>query len=57
MQTEILRKDLDQIAELIYVDGPFEVPLDFIIDPKVLNNIKGAPRSWFEFGTSKYFFM
>ncbi len=47
MQTEILRKDLEEIAELIYVDGPYEVPLDFISDPKVLNNLKGSPRSRF----------
>ena len=48
MQTEVLRKDLEQIAEFIFVNGPDEVPLDLIGDPKVIKNIKGAPYSWFD---------
>ena len=47
MQTEILRKDLQSIAELIYVNAPYEVPLAIIDDPKVAKNIVGKPYSWF----------
>lgn len=47
MQTEILRKDLEHIAELIYVNAPYEVPIAIIDDPKVAKNIMGKPYSWF----------
>lgn len=52
MQTEILRKDLQSIAELYYVDAPYLVPLSIIDDPKVVKNIVGKPYSWFNFLTN-----
>lgn len=55
MQTEILRKDLEALAEFIFVDGPVQVPLAMILDPKVIKNIQGKPYSWFDFRKTRTF--
>jgi hypothetical protein len=52
-QTEFLRKDLDNIAEFIFVDGPFEVPNDMIRDDRVTRNLVGPPRSWIKYNQSR----
>ena len=46
MQTEILRRDLDSMTEFIFVDGPFELPLEMVGDPKVTKNLKGKAYAW-----------
>ena len=48
MQTAILRKDLENQAEFIFVNGPYEIPKLIINDPKVINNIKGKPYAWYQ---------
>lgn len=52
MQTEVLRKDLENMAEFIYVDAPVLCPKSLITDPKVLNNLVAPPRSWFDWRLS-----
>ena len=46
MQMESLRRDLDLIADLIFVDSPFVIPSNFVIKDEVQKNIDGVPRSW-----------
>ena len=54
-QTAILRQDLKEIVEFIYVDGPYQFPLDMIRDPRVLKNLVGKPYSWFDFQRSRIY--
>jgi hypothetical protein len=49
MQTQALTKDFEEIAEFIFVDGPIIVPIEFVRDPKVINNLQAPPRSWADF--------
>lgn len=46
MQTQAFRKDFEDIAQFIFVDAPHIVPMQFILDPKVLRNLEAPPRSW-----------
>lgn len=46
MQTQAFRKDFEDLAEFIFVDAPYLVPLRFVLDPKVLKNLEAPPRSW-----------
>jgi hypothetical protein len=43
------------MAEFIFVDAPYIVPMEFINDPKVVNNIVGLPRSWTDFRIGRYY--
>lgn len=53
MQTDALRKDVGELAEFIFVNGPNVIPLETINDPKVVKNIVGNAYSWYDFKTRR----
>jgi hypothetical protein len=47
MQTQALAKELEDLVELIHIDGPYIVPQDLVFDRVVFKYLKGPPRTWF----------
>lgn len=57
MQTQAFRKDFEDMSEFIFVDAPYIVPIQFVLDPKVLRNLEGPPRSWIYWKTGRNYFV
>jgi hypothetical protein len=46
MQTQGFRKDFEDLVDFYFVDAPNIIPIQFVTDPKVINNLEAPPRSW-----------